>query len=139
MHLNKITSSRVRRTSKPFRFKEYWVCNPECEQLISEQGHWSNATHNYSFSDSIQASSSALRHWGRSNVWDLFKQIKAQKAAIIDAYNQPLPLDFTIIHALENDLAGLLELEEIFWKQRSREDWLKWGIAILNGSTRRPL
>lgn len=32
----------------------------------------------------------------------------------MEAYNRPLPLDFSIIHALENDLAGLLELEEIF-------------------------
>ncbi|XP_022158772.1 uncharacterized protein LOC111025237 [Momordica charantia] len=74
LHLYALPSSQIKRSHKPVRFEEYWVRNPECEQLIS-----------------------------------------------------PLPLDFTIIHDIENDLAGLLELEEIFWKQRSREDWLKWG------------
>lgn len=40
---------------------------------------------------------------------------------------------------MEDDLAGLLKVEEIYWKQRSREDWLKWGIATLGGSIKKHL
>lgn len=28
---------------------------------------------------------------------------------------------------LENEVEGMLEEEEMFWKMRSREDWLRWG------------
>lgn len=55
----------------------------------------------------------------------MFKQIKAKNVALVTTYNQHLPLDFHTIHLLEDDFAILLELDEVYWKQRSREDWLK--------------
>lgn len=42
------------------------------------------------------------------------------------AYSNPSQVDFGRIHRIELDLEKLLE-EEVFWKQRSRESWLKWG------------
>lgn len=50
-----------------------------------------------------------------------------KKQAIQDAYGHGNPIDFSLIHSLEGDLARLLEEEEIYWHQRSRENWLRWG------------
>lgn len=47
------------------------------------------------------------------------------KQALQEAYQNKLNIDFDSIHAIEFELDSLLEEEEIYWKQRSREDWLK--------------
>lgn len=36
-------------------------------------------------------------------------------------------VDFNLIHGIELELDRLLEEDEIYWKQRSRENWLKHG------------
>lgn len=36
-------------------------------------------------------------------------------------------MDFNAIHAIEFELDNLLKEEEIYWKKRSKEDWLRWG------------
>lgn len=49
------------------------------------------------------------------------------KNMLKEAYNNGFSVDFNLIHGYELELDKLLEEEEIYWKQRSREDWLKHG------------
>lgn len=42
-------------------------------------------------------------------------------------YRRPAPWDFDAIRDIEVKLDRALENEEIYWKQRSRENWLQWG------------
>lgn len=46
------------------------------------------------------------------------------------AYNQPPPLNFNVIHGIERSLNALPEGEDLYLKQRSQEDWIRWGDRI---------
>lgn len=69
----------------------------------------------------------ALGGWGFRQNKLLRDNIKKIRDQIRVAYKGPRPLDFGVIHHLEGRLDSLLLEEEIYWKQRSRENWLKWG------------
>lgn len=71
-------TGRDRRSLKSFCYEECWSKNPDCEKILSDNGM--NAA--FSFSESIRASSLALRNWGKSNIRYLFKQINSQNAAL---------------------------------------------------------
>lgn len=49
------------------------------------------------------------------------------KKNLKDAYNNSPSINYDIIHEIEFELDKLLEEEEIYWRQRSREEWLRWG------------
>lgn len=68
-----------------------------------------------------------LRKWGSCQNKLLKMEIIEVKDKIKRAYENDSGIDFSIIHVLEKRLDELLLEEEMYWKQRSREDWLKWG------------
>lgn len=47
------------------------------------------------------------------------------------------PLNFELIHKLEADLDKLLDEEEVYWRQRSRKSWFKWGDRNMSWFHRR--
>lgn len=44
-----------------------------------------------------------------------------------DLYNRQPPWNFNLITNMEERLDNAMKAEEIYWKRRSRDNWLKWG------------
>lgn len=69
----------------------------------------------------------ALSKWGRDLNFSRKNRITDCKQALKEAYSNPHDINFDLVHSIEFDLNNLLEEEEIYWKQTSREEWLKWS------------
>lgn len=110
-----------------FKFNAQWVRHDECRQIICDNGNWiGNDDHVGSLQKSLASISVKLGRWGRKANCAFKYEICKKRQAIMDAYSRQL-IDFSLIHGLEGELNCLLEEEEIYWHQRSRENWLKWG------------
>lgn len=77
--------------------------------------------------DRLRRCSQNLRNWGRMKNVGLKSRISNCKQALQAANKNPNAIDFSKIHEIEFKLEMLLKKEEMFWKQRSGESWLKWG------------
>lgn len=82
---------------------------------------------NESLTSHLKGSAKALCRWGKDLNTKIFRRIGKLKHAFNEKYKKLFPLDFTKINGIETELDKLLEDEEIYSKQRSRENWLKWG------------
>ncbi|MDO7987362.1 reverse transcriptase domain-containing protein, partial [Sweet potato little leaf phytoplasma] len=126
--LNSRKSIGSHRHNKPFRFEEFWTVHGECEDLISRNGDWKGSGIPLTpLSLDLKNCSIALSNWGRSLNSKRKNRIKECKSALKEAYKNIALIDFDSIHSIEFELDKLMEEEEIYWKQRSREDWLRWG------------
>lgn len=57
----------------------------------------------------------------------MFKDLKEHQRSLQMAYkSKPCP-NFMDIERIEERIDQLMLKEELYWKQRSREEWLKWG------------
>lgn len=114
--------------TNPFKFEEYWTRYDECVEIINNNGDWNpGMSHLSSLSKNLSKCSDALSKWGKGMNYQRRDKINECKRALKDAYSNILMVNFDVIHGLEFELDKLMEEEEIYWKQRSMEDWLKWG------------
>lgn len=124
--LEAASSSKKGRYPKPFKFEENWIKYDECSNIIKTQGAWGNSVDDL-LTSKLESCAVALGIWGRDVFLRRKNRIKACKISLKEAYSNPQSLNFDEIHRIEFELDNLLEEEEINWKQRSLEEWLKWG------------
>lgn len=128
---------RQRKQRNQFKFEEFWTNYNECADLIAQNGSWNGDFFPFSsLSNNLHRCSKALSNWGRDLNNKRKNRIRDCKTALRDAYTNISSVDFDRIHGIEFELDKLLEEEEIYWKQMSREDWLKWGdknSCLING------
>lgn len=112
-----------------FKFEECWTIHDECKNIIKEERIWHPSAQFKipCLNQNLNRCVVALKQWGRSITKGFKSKIIKCKRALQDAYNCFPNVDFDEIHGIEFELESLLEEEEIYWRQRSREDWLKWG------------
>lgn len=105
---------------KSFKFEEWWTHLEDCRKIILQSGVWdSGRMLECPLQKDLRKCASALGGWGFRQNKLVRANIRKIKDQIKPAYESPLPLDLGIIHHLEGQL-------EMYWKQRSRENWLKW-------------
>ncbi|KAL0381479.1 UNVERIFIED_CONTAM: putative mitochondrial protein [Sesamum angustifolium] len=105
-----------------FRFEAAWLQEPVCEGIISKA--WSPP--GFSLSEKIASVSAKLSGWGhalgqetRDRIKELERFVLTQKHRVVTANTQSRGLRD------KAELTKLILQEEIFWKQRSKDLWLK--------------
>ncbi|KAK2661448.1 hypothetical protein Ddye_000022 [Dipteronia dyeriana] len=68
-----------------------------------------------------------LGRWNYAHPQDLNRQIKKKKDELAVASNVNGISSWKTVRKIESQLDRLLETEEDYWRQRSRQDWLKAG------------
>lgn len=68
-----------------------------------------------------------LHSWDIQKKREMFKMVNDQKLLLQQAYNKKLFLLFHEVEGFKDKLNKAMEDEEIYWKQRTKENWLKWG------------
>jgi hypothetical protein len=106
------------------RFEQIWTRNEQHiarvkEAWTSNQGHLSHRLHR---------TLDHLHSWGHNLFGILPRKIKQAQEELMQLNQRHGSMDLSQqIKDKENELDNLLDREEIWWKQRSRVDWLQHG------------
>ena len=117
------------RPPKRFRFEEMWLQHDDCSSIV-ERGWMIPAT-----GQLMQQVGSKIRHTGfHLSKWNagVFRQWQVEMKLIKGKLDHLMRLPFSSSHfdeqrALQTRHQELLSLNETYWRQRSRVQWLKEG------------
>ena len=112
-----------------FRFEPLWLKEDDYNSVVKavwEENGSADPVRN--LSEKLSQCASKLSIWSKERFRNFGKQIEDKSREIDRLYNVTgKPGIMEKIKHLESVMEGLLEREEIFWKQRSRIDWLQVG------------
>ena len=124
----------VRRGLVPFRFENMWLKEEGFKDLL--KGWWQRLSFNGSFSfilaEKLKALKAILKSWNK----DVFGQVGVNKKLALDkvifwdGQEKLRPLSLEELEAREvakGDFEKWALMEEVSWRQKSREVWLKEG------------
>lgn len=69
----------------------------------------------------------ALSKWKKDHVGTADKKIAEKTKQLDQIQRQEGDLDVAYMEKLKMEIFGLMDQEELFWRQRDKEDWLKYG------------
>ena len=120
---------RVQREKKIFRFEAMWVKDEQCKGIVEQS--WGDVVAEESLMfqvvEKLKGCRASLIGWSIERFGSLASTIKGKRAQLQQLVNSTLSRHLTGIMALQDELNGLLEKEEIFWRQRSRVAWMSEG------------
>ncbi|XP_039137390.1 uncharacterized protein LOC120274917 [Dioscorea cayenensis subsp. rotundata] len=119
---------------RPFRFELAWTTTEGFQELISQ---WWNSTTPvgcgaFIMAKKVSSLREQLRHWAKFS----FGSIKLKKLELLQEIDKLdvmkesrclTPQEVHQEHTLREKLGDTLKQEELYWKQRSRLNWLKEG------------
>lgn len=108
------------------RFDPFWLHDGDCEHIF--RLHWKpclplTAT---SLMNRITSTRTAMKSWSKEKHGNLGLKISQIQA---DLFKLRCQQDFSVSQELDliSQLEELLSMEDSYWKQRSRSEWLKFG------------
>jgi len=120
---------------KPFRFEHCWFEDPNFKSKVKEW--WAESTSQrgncmYRFQQRLKSLKNKLKIWNREEFGNIFEdksRLESQLQKVTEevfksGYNEQLLKEETI---LQERLQAREKQEEIYWKQKSRNRWLKEG------------
>ncbi|XP_060965331.1 uncharacterized protein LOC133034293 [Cannabis sativa] len=117
--------------SNRFHFENHWLKDPSFSNLLISS--WANSRNSASsplqlFLDKQSNCVATIRNWSKSQhpIKLQISQTQAELDTLLNASHHS-PNSLSLIASLQSRLDGLLLKDEIYWKQRSRVDWLRAG------------
>lgn len=113
-----------------FKYEAFWEEHPDCKNIVKDG--WEACEERDSAWETFLARSKAckkrLQSWQRVEFKRADVEIAMLKGQLNDLLNQAHSFpDWTKVRELQEQIKVLWKREEIFWSQRSRVKWLKWG------------
>ncbi|XP_038985526.1 uncharacterized protein LOC120111727 [Phoenix dactylifera] len=118
----------------PFRFEKFWTCYPRSWEIVREA--WNVPVRGdamYRVSRRLELTKRRLRRWNREEVGNIFRRIEESEEAIAGLQAQEA-LGGSLVEEEMGELRSLLSLhdsllrqQEIFWRQKSRVQWIQEG------------
>ena len=75
----------------------------------------------------LQDSKNGLLQWRKVNVRPNEVVIRKKKEQLTALQEDKVAAEGGLQKKLKEELANLMDKEDLFWRQRARENWLKWG------------
>lgn len=113
---------------KPFKFEPMWCLEPSFEQTLN--GLWCNSQK--LFFEKLKDMSPLLVLWNKDVFGNIFKKKSRilvriegiQKSQGVNGFSENL---FYLESVLQKELLSILHREELFWKMKSRDNWIVKG------------
>ncbi|KAK0607926.1 hypothetical protein LWI29_022770 [Acer saccharum] len=118
-----------RRYEKRFQFESFWLKEDDIGRVITES--WEEIGPSGTTGDlkiKLDKCAEKLMGWSKSRFGNLRKQIEEKSREIEYLYRKCRETGvMQKIKVLERSVESLIEKEEMYWRQRSRADWLSAG------------
>lgn len=127
------SSLSTNKSISSFRFQHMWTKHTDFQFLV--KGNWDLPYHQTSgltkFAEKLYRLKQLLRWWNKNIFGNVFTRLKKKEAAVIKA-----EVDHNLNPTLSNkekyktlfmELDNLLDLEEDYWRQKSRSNWILEG------------
>ncbi|KAL5819042.1 hypothetical protein ACOSQ4_022884 [Xanthoceras sorbifolium] len=111
-----------------FHFEESWVGMAECDQIV--ENNWRGLEAPVRLGgvyDNIGRCSASLGRWNSLNRASLRRGINSKRLELTSLNRSVSAGSWRDIRRVEKELDDLLLQDEIYWRQRSRVSWLKFG------------
>ncbi|KAK2662512.1 hypothetical protein Ddye_001086 [Dipteronia dyeriana] len=112
---------------RQFHVEECLADHAECEKIVKRAWFDGRDSDNMKGLASLDQCTTNLGHWYGRQRPGLLKEIRVTQGALREASNMSSPFSWADIHKIESELNALLDKEEIYRRQRSRENWLHSG------------
>ncbi|KAL5804943.1 hypothetical protein ACOSQ3_031743 [Xanthoceras sorbifolium] len=114
---------------RKFRFELFWLKDEECYSVIcTAWGGFDSETSGRGLRDKLVLCADRLENWSKVKFGSLKKAIDRKRGEINLLYDRKQSEQvLNAIKCRERELESLLSKEELYWKQRSRVDWLLAG------------
>ncbi|XP_026410850.1 uncharacterized protein LOC113306079 [Papaver somniferum] len=112
---------------RPFHFMAMWIEDPTCRDIITNS--WSVnvvGSPTYKLRAKILSTKKGLRDWNKSSFGNIQTDISTIRKELLDLHISD-PSDSTTSARLKARLEYLYNIEELYWKDKSREVWLLEG------------
>ncbi|XP_057745491.1 uncharacterized protein LOC130963384 [Arachis stenosperma] len=117
-------SKRRKNSQHRFRFEELWLINEDCDRIVEEA--WNERTG--TVKEKIKLCGERLDSWVQRNFGDIPKRIKKAEKALKQLNSLPQNEETLWRTKMEEEeLDDLIRMEEIWWSQRSRANWVAYG------------
>lgn len=110
--------------SSTFRFENAWLLEPMCQQIVD--AYWKE-DEGIDIQGKVKACSDILAVWGKDITCNFSKAIKECKRKLKTLRNKKDDQSLQEFFEVKKRLHLTLDQREIFWRQRSKQLWLKSG------------
>ncbi|CAL8993088.1 unnamed protein product [Prunus brigantina] len=116
-------NARHPRGRRRFQFEEAWTTEVDCSEVVRHT--WQNRV---SPIRNIAHCASSLLRWSARKVGQVPKRVKELRFRLANLQSkEPSSQNLHSRTLVETELDKCLEQEEIYWQQRSRVNWLRYG------------
>ncbi|XP_074342861.1 uncharacterized protein LOC141680570 [Apium graveolens] len=109
---------------KRFRFENAWLREPMCQKIVEEV--WSSGM-SRSFYEKLEECSKILSSWGKDITGSFKNRIHQCKRAIKFLKGRRDDLSLATLKKEQKQLSEIYAQQEVFWRQRSKQLWLREG------------
>ncbi|XP_059452771.1 uncharacterized protein LOC132183336 [Corylus avellana] len=117
------------RRRRGFRYEASWGLEPDCHKIVKQIWRVKDRRVGLSMGlrDMMNESEKGFLAWQHVHGSQVGATIKQKEALLVEHQGREGPLETHSIHTLKLELNSLLEQEELKWRQRAKEHWLKEG------------
>ncbi|XP_031131672.1 uncharacterized protein LOC116033057 [Ipomoea triloba] len=114
----------VNRVRRHFKFEAAWLLDEDCRKVVEQSWGFSSGL---AFERKISNCGKDLWRWGGDYFSKFGRKIQKLRGILEQLRGSRRDEDVFRYHQVEGELRRLLAQEEIFWRQRSKQLWLKEG------------
>ncbi|XP_050211620.1 uncharacterized protein LOC126661796 [Mercurialis annua] len=123
-----VPNIQKRRNLRVKRFEAMWVRRDDCEEIVRSAWSQNNDSEGMDAWDKIGLCLNNLSDWNKNMVGNLDGRIRGTHEKLFKLQQNALNFtEFEKLRKVEAEPDELLRCEEVLWRQRSRNIWLKEG------------
>lgn len=114
----------MRTVGRKFKFESAWLLDPQCREIV--EASWRQSSHQ-EFQQRINVCGQDLWRWGSEHFRKFGRKVQSLRTLLENLRSSRAVNDVRRFQATEHELKLFLAQEEIYWRQRSKQLWLKEG------------